>query len=165
MIRYITSFALGAIGLLSAITTLQYGPLWPTPPVYAASNPSSGFPLDTPFSVTNRSSTFPIYNLHLTCQIITMTTSHDGHLANVSVAVLAVNELAVLSTRVYTCPFKDAIALSPDETIEDVSIRFVSIYDDPLFVPFSVPLRKVSDVFELNTKTIPPQWMKGPALH
>ena len=79
--RRIIIVLVGLVSLLAAIDQLL-GPPWPTRPVFSPGLPSTGSPLDIPFSVTNRSIIFPIHHLIVWCQIVVLKTKFDNSITN-----------------------------------------------------------------------------------
>src|ERR1700730_11535207 len=92
------------VALLSLIYAVL-GPPWPTEPIFAAAFPSSGFPLDAPFIVTNKSVLFRISSLEIKCHLVSARIDHIK-MTNLMVSTYIKNKLNVHETRPYTCPFR-----------------------------------------------------------
>jgi hypothetical protein len=147
------------IGLIASIVGI-WGLPWPTKPAFAPGLPSLGSSLDVPFSVTNKSAFFSLNNLQILCGIISIQTSLGPHgFKDFSVTVNGTNELKPLETRSYTCPFNQVFKLSSDTKISEAQIQFASSYDRRY--PKEENDKVQSEIFILNTKTIPPQWTIG----
>ncbi len=137
-----------------------WGPPWPTKPTFSPGFPSSGFPLDVPFIVTNKSGFFPIKNLRLECHVLKLITERNILFEHISFGDFGGRgRLEPTEPRPYVCRFSQFIRIGSNDHITAATIGFVSEYDTPW--PWGSRVLTASNVFTLNTKTNPPQWMPG----
>jgi hypothetical protein len=158
-----TPLAVMAFGLTAVINV--WGPPWPTEPVFAPGLPSAGSPLDVPFAVTNKSALFAITNLQITCIAVQIDTAPlNIRFKDIGFAVLDSSALEVTNSSPHTCTFNRTVILAPNSRLSAAQIKFVSRYNFPW--PWEKAKAKTveSDIFTLNTKTSPLQWMQGKPL-
>ena len=150
-------FPLLILSVVSNIVTLR-GPVWPTAPIFSPSYPSAASPFDVPFNVENKSSIFPIKNVHITCIIKNVETkSTHAQISNVAIMHEIANQIIEpSSTRIYTCPLSSTIAL-PEDFISNAAIEFKYEYEHE-YMLFSKSYKETTGVFFLNTKVSPPRW-------
>lgn len=135
-----------------------WGPPWPTAPEFSPGPPSRGQPFDVPFVVKNRSALFPIRGLSLDCHLIRASTASGTEFVEDLVSTGFDALLAPGQQRPYTCPF----GLIGDGTsrITRAQMEFVAQYRSWRPLQKRLAVFK-SDVFTLDTRTIPPQWERG----
>jgi hypothetical protein len=158
-----TPLAVVAFGLTVVINV--WGPPWPTEPVFAPGQPSAGSPLDVPFTVTNKSALFAITSLQITCIAVQIDTGPPYFkFKDIGFAVLGSSTLEVTKSGPQTCAFNSTVILDPNSKLLAAQIKFASRYESPW--PWEKAKTKTveSDIFTLNTKTSPPQWMQGKPL-
>jgi hypothetical protein len=149
----------GAIFLagLAATIAALWGPIWPTAPVFLPGLPSSGEPFDIPFTVKNNSVLFPIKNLTLRCHVVFARTDRNNRDID---STFAVNDRTLLDTnesRPFICPLTRV--LGNFGLMIEGRIYFSAEYESPW--PFSDGKYMDSEVFTLNSKSIPPRWDIG----
>lgn len=160
------------IGLVSGMMSI-WGPIWPTEPAFSPGEPSFGQPLDIPFSVTNTSALFNIGNLKIGCVLIDVRISDqsgaNAYIEGTTVSVDAISSLTPRETRSYTCPFQTTLyphlrpfGVSSEHKVIYARIVFDSQYDR-IYGLLEATAR--SDIFTLDTKTIPPQWTHGAPMY
>lgn len=146
------------VALLSLIYAIA-GPPWPTEPIFSPGFPSSGFPLDAPFIVTNKSVLFRISNLGIKCHLISARMDNIN-VTNVVVSTNIKNRLNVHETRPYTCPFRSFFPIANiNGRFSEAEINFTSEYDSPW--PWVGRTHSFSSLFSLDQNTNPPQWVQG----
>jgi hypothetical protein len=153
-------FVVGLAGLIASVVQI-WGPFWPIEPAFAPGMPSSGFALDIPFTVSNKSALFSIKRLNINCGLHSVTTANGGRFENFGVSALGGQAIAPAESRPYSCPLTTMILGLSNEKITEGVIEFSSEYDSPWPWPWNKRKRSSSGLFTLNTKTIPPQWMSG----
>jgi hypothetical protein len=149
----------GPLLLLSiAANVVQiWGPFWPTSPDFSPVSLSFGSSFDVPFVVTNRSVIYGLNNLKLACDLISVRTDRNINITNINVAIAeSSNYLPPQGTSSYTCPFNKTITVIGNLT--EAAIKFTSEYDSRLWWGKT---KTSSEVFTLNTHTVPAQWMRG----
>jgi hypothetical protein len=167
-------FFVGLIGLVGSIYGM-WGPPWPTEPEFALASPSFGSSFDVPFSVLNKSALFALDNLSISCVLLRLRAGGPG--AQVSTAeglsfdqapkILArgTNLIPAGGSRPYVCPLRGFVRVGDKDAadvVQEAQIGFLMEYDARLWRG-----RKQTreGPFTLETKTIPPQWVKGAPLN
>ncbi len=169
--KVIVGFFVSAIGLVGSMYGIS-GPPWPVEPVFSPGLPSAGSPFDVPFSVTNKSAFFDIWNFRIKCHIHRATfaaDAEDGSRLEMNEILLDLTItnpiLAAGETDSYICPVRPLIVVgkrsAADAHLEGVVISFQSEYDAEILKGRH---RAESGTFTLNTRTNPPQWMSGKLL-
>lgn len=163
-----TKWTLGAgvavIGLVASIAGI-WGPVWPTDPVFSPNAPSFASPLDVSFVIQNKSILFTVNNPKLSCRIFSFHT--EDNRVNIDGGGLRVQVTdAPSATKIkpegfasYVCPINQL--KFPGTTIKDAKLSFIVEYDS------IVPQHRTtteSQVFTLNTSTVPAQWTPGEPL-
>ena len=86
-------------------------------PVFSPGNPSFAQPLDVPFSVTNTSVLFTIYDLEISCVLIdvriTEQSGRNFYFDGTTVGINTVSNLNPQDTRTYTCPLQTTLENFP----------------------------------------------------
>jgi hypothetical protein len=159
--KWFLGVAAAVIGLVASVAGL-WGPIWPTEPIFSSAFPSSGLPLEVPFAVANKSVIFPIRDLNIRCGLISVRTAKNNAVGKIAVAGFGGNILNPRESRTFTCAFHQVFLLSPDDNLISAQVQFISEYKSRL--PWKKTTQSESDVFSLNTRTIPPQWTVGTPL-
>ena len=157
-VQWLVGLAVTALGIVGGVYGI-WGPFWPTEPSFAPASPSSGVPLDVPFTVTNNSSLFPITDLEIECHLISVRILPHNNIGETILRTRSVNRLSPRENRSYTCPFSQSIggnAIDYTKMVE-ATIQFVSIYDSS----WGGRTKSFSPKFTLNSRTNPPQWVSG----
>lgn len=153
------------LSLLANVIQILGGPFWPTAPEFLVGPYSFGAPLDASFVVQNRSILFPVRHPKFFCNPISLHTEdnrvniNNGY--NVLVGTTAANDDISPND---TAPVRCALSQIhfPGTQLRDAQIRLIIEYDS--WIPFRGRVSAVSDVFTLDTKLVPPQWVKGKIL-
>jgi hypothetical protein len=124
IIKWICASSLSVFFVVMSIYGLL-GPPWPTAPSFSPGIPSIGSPFDIPFTVTNKSVTFPINELVITCNLNDVKTNAST-ISNISVRVTAKNVLEAGLSAPYTCPFGSFFVGYPFGKIIYAQITFSS---------------------------------------
>jgi hypothetical protein len=165
-VEWILGIPLAVLAFVYAV----WGPPWPTEPSFAADPPSLGSPFDTPFIVTNKSALFDIANLAITCRLLKFEAKDPAIGAAIigsepsQIEARGVNPiLRATKSRPFTCPFRGLMFVGTGDAADRLTaaqIEFVSVYDRTWFWT----VKSTSDVFTLNTSTMPPRWLPGEPL-
>lgn len=162
-------WCVGAVfGLFSGAVGI-WGPIWPTEPSFSLGNPSFGQPLAVPFSVTNTSALFNIFDVTVDCVLIEVITSDNGGgnviFNSTAIYTNVASSIKPQETRSYTCAFHptfDKLSLffgiPSQHKVIKARIGFESKYRI-IFGLIEASAR--SDIFTLDTRTMPPQWTRG----
>jgi hypothetical protein len=157
-IKWLFRAALGLLAVLGSVYGI-WGPPWPVEPTVSPGLPSLGSPFDVPFNVSNKSLLFTIDGLSLSCKLKLVQTN-GLIIPNGIVRLRGEYTIGPGQSRPYVCPFSRAYGGPYAENIKTAQITISSEYKSPWPV-ISKKLSVDSDVFTLNSKTIPPQWMTG----
>ena|GEM_PF-4860984 len=165
----VVAFVALSIGVISGLSDILGGPLWPTPPTFSPGLPSSGSPLAVPFDVTNKSSLFDIQNLKIDCGLIGRIENDVGGVivfgkgdrpAFITISD-AFNWLPAGATRSYTCPFAAPWMING---MTHPKIQFLQMTLRSNFDPHWWVKGPIDAIFALDTLTSPPQWKGGSPL-
>lgn len=77
----VVTLIFGTFGFVAAVYQIWGGPPWPVAPTFVPGFPSSGFALETPFTVTNKSALFPLKHLQIACRLDHVRTSEAARLS------------------------------------------------------------------------------------
>jgi hypothetical protein len=155
------------LGLAASIAGL-WGPFWPTEPNFSPGYPSNSSPFDIPFTVSNKSNTFSINNMTVTCIVddVQFTVfSKEGAISefkDIQIKVLGNNYVEENDWSSYTCRLFHVLDIKPDPILKYAKIEFLSEYDSPW--PWRKRTQSRSGPWSLNTSTSPPQWTHGTPL-
>jgi hypothetical protein len=158
--RWLLGTAIATIGFVGSIVGI-WGPVWPTDPSFLPGLPSSGSPLDVPFTVTNKSALFRADQLEISCGLHAIKTRGGSSFVGFSIGASGSNALQAGESRPYTCPFSQVFQLRDDQ-ISEAKIEFWGRYAS--VVPRRDGQTFSSGVFTLNSHTVPPQWTMGEPL-
>jgi hypothetical protein len=159
-------FALTVAGFAYTV----YGPPWPTEPTFEPALASSGSAFDVSFSGTNKSGFFDNTNLRVSCTVICLkyTGPTGATIAMPKGPVLNIigtgpNRLLAGQTLPFFCSIRHFARVDGSDVADvrpTVAISFTSEYDDPWWLWFRRKTAR-SETFSLNTKAVPPQWVRG----
>jgi hypothetical protein len=141
-----------------------WGPFWPVEPIFSAGAPAFGFAFDIPFSVTNKSSVFPIRNLTVTCVVSGQAKGSLGTIfstKNASIHTDVVSTLSPLETAIYSCPLRGAMRIDTGDAadvIKSGTVKFRSKYDARIWGDRA---QSEDGPFTLITTVKPPRWERG----
>ncbi len=168
--KVIFAFVASTLALIGTVYGI-WGPPWPTEPSFVPGAPSLGSPFDVSFSGTNKSAFFSISNITVRCSLScfrVLTPSGVpvmtvGPKANLLIRASGPKNLGPNETQPFTCNLRGVILAGGRDAADafpDVEMRLNSEYDSPwLFW-----LRRksaIGELFSLNKKTVPPQWVEG----
>jgi hypothetical protein len=143
-----------------------WGQPWPVPPVFRSGPISSGSPLDIPFIVENRSAFFWIRRPRLKCRVLSLHTQDNRiDIGGGPGTLMSINDAPSADIKPGgTAPAKCAASSFnfPGTKLRDGKITFLIEYDSVL--PWRGSTETESEVFILDTKLVPPQWIEGEPL-
>jgi hypothetical protein len=155
----------GSLGLVASVYQIWGGPPWPTAPAFAPGAPSFGSALDVPFIVTNKSVLFPIKKLHILCSANRIVVGPPNwQVRGISFSIPGFADLAPGQSRPYTCAFNSVVRGPNGDKmgVLGAAITFNSEYDSSWWSGSRT--KAESEMFTLETKTSPPQWVTGEPL-
>ena len=165
VIGKLIAWTLAAVGALASIAAF-IGPYWPTSPDISPGYPSTGSPMDVPFSLGNRSSVFAITGIKIMCYLDDIEITGNNHFSKFSIAVSGQeNIIEPNSSRPYICPFNQIFILPLDKQVINAKISLIISYNNRVFWPWKVPTAPQSTDLTLDEKTKPSQWTLGRPLH
>ncbi len=140
-------------------------------PSYSSEDVTAGSPFDVTFRVENKDAWFPLANLNISCVLAHVRAEPIAPTliaaTNVRLAATGTNTgatgLEPGESGTFTCPF---LSFLDHETKDDpgvatrAEIYFRSDYDVPL--PGSLRLSNDSARFFLDTRLLPPRWVRTP---
>jgi hypothetical protein len=163
---------LEVLALVSVTLTVFgfFGPPWPKEPIFDPALPSSGSPFDVTFNGTNKSSVFSLPNLSVDCTLVCFKFKGRGGSAiaslkpsSVFVTGIGPRQLKADQTLPFMCNLRGvfgADGIDAADGLPTIAIAFRSEYDNPWWLWFRRKTTQ-SDTFSLNTKAVPPQWVRG----
>jgi hypothetical protein len=129
-----------------------------------------GSPFDVTFNGTNKSGVFGLSNLRVSCELVCFKFQGRSGSAMISpkpskliVPAIGPDHLPADQTMPFICNLRGAIAVDKVDAangLPTIAISFTSEYDNPWWLWFR---RKAvqSETFSLNTRAVPPQWVRG----
>jgi hypothetical protein len=165
--EFLVATLMAILGLIYAVV----GPPWPTEPVFEPGSPSFGSAFDVTFNGTNKSAFFGIQNLRVSCTLVcfkfsgptgTTITSPKGSNPNI-LGALGHDHLFAGETQPFACGMRRIFKVDgrdAADSLPNIAIAFRSEYDNPWLL-WLVRRTVQSDTFSLNTRTMPPQWVRG----
>jgi hypothetical protein len=136
------------------------GPFWPVDPEVQTPPPSTSYPFDVPFQISNKSGLFPFDNLSVKCALLNVHAGNRYIQKSLFSMSGGASNLLPNHSDWYICP--SHLILSQSDTVEFATIFLIMEYNT--YWPI-VHRTMRSVTYTLDAQSTPPRWLEGDRIY